>query len=171
MSNWDLYFREGIDWIASNSKCLSVKRGAIITREHSIVSTGYNGPPSGIEHCADKTGRGAYVYGKWQDSFFKGNKCPRQLAGFGSSEGLYLCPAAHAEQNAIANAARLGHMVKGCVLYTHKMPCRECSKNIINSGIIEVVVIEDKSYEDNLKEISGRDLLIEAKIKIREFCV
>jgi len=49
--NWDEYFLGVCKTIASNSKCLSRKIGAIIVRDKSIISTGYNGPPRGVPPC------------------------------------------------------------------------------------------------------------------------
>ena len=50
--NWDTYFLKVCETIALNSKCLSRKIGAIIVRDKSIISTGYNGPPSGVDPCS-----------------------------------------------------------------------------------------------------------------------
>jgi len=51
MNKWDLYFHSICIAVASKSPCLSRKIGAILVRDHSIVSTGYNGPPRGVPHC------------------------------------------------------------------------------------------------------------------------
>lgn len=46
----------------------------------------------------------------------------------------------HAERNAINNAALVGIPLKGCKLYTNGIPCAECARSIIQSGIKEVIV-------------------------------
>jgi len=51
--NWDTYFYNLCNAVSKNSKCLSRNLGAVITRDKYIISTGYNGPPSGGSHCSD----------------------------------------------------------------------------------------------------------------------
>lgn len=50
--------------------------------------------------------------------------------------------AVHAEANAVAFAARLGVSTAGATLYTTLSPCVDCSRLLINSGIIKVVFAE-----------------------------
>ena len=145
-SQWDNYFHGLCIAVASKSNCLSRQIGAVIVKDHSIVSTGYNGPPRGYPHC-------------------DGGKCPRQLKGYKSGEGLHECTAAHAEANAIVNAARNGVSTLGCTLYLNTMvPCKDCMILIINAGIIEIVCEELKLYH----EMSAR-LLAYTDIKVRTF--
>ena len=51
MNSWDRYFHTICEAVASKSPCLSRHIGAILVRDHSIVSTGFNGPSRGIPHC------------------------------------------------------------------------------------------------------------------------
>lgn len=136
--SWDEYFYNFCVTAASNSKCLSRKIGAVIVRDKTILSTGYNGPPRGIMTCdkrwlhdpeirkefntrvtekgrsdkqIEKTSflvQGKLGEGRWKDEF-KGI-CPRYVKdmGYGSGQGLEWCVAGHAERNAIVNAARMG---------------------------------------------------------------
>ena len=165
--SWDEYFFRIAQVVASNSKCLSRQIGAVLVKDKFIVSTGYNGPPAGVEHCADRNMRWA------KDGFLKWfpikdfkRTCTRRLLGYESGEGLNWCPAAHAERNAIDIAARLGHSTEGCTLYlTWLIPCLECAKSIINAGIVEVVVGGFGSYDK--EGITGKELLEGAKVKIR----
>tara|TARA_Y100000034_G_C6592817_1_gene257585 strand:- start:47 stop:550 length:504 start_codon:yes stop_codon:yes gene_type:complete len=160
--------------IASNSKCLSRKLGAVIIKDKYIISNGYNGPPRGCGHCDNPIYR-AKLYGIQQNcnadnTIFLDNlnKCPRRIMGFNSGEGLEYCQSSHAERNSIYTAARLGHSVDGSTMYLNWIiPCFECCKAIINSGITEVVVTELKDYEQI--GIIGRNLLEEANIKLREY--
>jgi len=136
--SWDLYFRTICDTVASKSPCLSRQIGAILVRDKSIVSTGYNGPPRGVDHCAD------------QIPFGEGLQCPRHAAGYASGEGLHLCPATHAEMNCIVNAARLGVSTLGTTLYMNCIiPCMECLKVLINAGVEEIVVDDTTFYSLN----------------------
>jgi deoxycytidylate deaminase len=54
MNRWDQYFYNLCETISANSKCLSRHLGAVLVRDKSIISTGYNGPPRGVLHCGDR---------------------------------------------------------------------------------------------------------------------
>jgi len=140
---WDRYFKNICLVVASNCKCHSRKIGAILVRDKTVVSTGYNGPPRGYPQC-------------------EGPKCPRQKLGYKTGEGLHMCPASHAEVNAIVNAARLGIEVKGTTMYmTCGLPCKDCLKYIINAGIRELVCSHTKPYDGLSQDIidCSRDIL------------
>ena len=125
-SRWDNYFYAVCQAVASKSACLSRQIGAIVVRDKSIVSTGYNGPPRNYPHCEPVDG-----------------ECPRHAKGYKSGEGLDECPATHAEANAIANAAKLGVSVDGAELYLNTIiPCKDCMALIVNAGIIRVICEE-----------------------------
>lgn len=170
MNRWDKYFYDLSNVIASQSKCLSRKVGAVIVRDKFIVSTGYNGPPIGVDPCWNRDEiindfnpclEGSPIPEGWKI------KCPRKVMGFKSGEGMEWCAAAHAERNAIDIAARLGHATEGCILYTNLIPCRECAKTIIQAGIKEVVVPSLEIYEKT--GITGKMMLEYGGVKIREY--
>jgi dCMP deaminase len=170
---WDKYFNLICDAVATKSPCLSRKIGAILVRDHSIVSTGYNGPPRGVPHCGrdryikDNTLFHAYVESltpPYSPLEFRGN-CPRKVMGFKSGEGMEWCPAQHAEENAISNAARLGVSTIGSTLYMNSViPCQKCFGTLINAGIVEIVIDEDKVYDKHTTY-----LIKNSNIKIRRF--
>ena len=140
---WDHYFLEICRTIAKNSKCQSRQLGAVIVRDKAIVATGYNGPARGVSHCTDP--------------------CPRRANGFKSGEGLHICPAAHAEANCIASAARNGVSTNGCTIYLNWLvPCKDCISLIINAGIIEVVTLTADFYDDLTERI-----VTESGLKVR----
>ena len=159
MNNWDAYFLNICIVVASNSKCLSRKLGAIIVRDKSIVSVGYNGPPRGVPQC-----------NQWPDYIQKYGDdilCPRRHMGYKTGEGMEFCPAAHAEANAINNAARNGVNVYNTTMYMNcPKSCSKCLTAIINSGIKEIVVTKDESkYESDIS-----DYMIETSgLKVREY--
>lgn len=137
---WDLRFLSICDELAKWSSCLSRQYGAVLVRDKVMISTGYNGPPRGVPHCSGE--RGGYA----EDSLFI---CPRKAKGYKSGEGLHLCPAIHAEENAILNAARIGVEVFGSTMYMNcSIPCKDCLKKIINVGIVELVCISFDLYDD-----------------------
>jgi len=120
MNRWDVYFYKICEAVASKSSCKSRQIGALLVRDKSIISTGYNGPARGIPHC--------------------GPVCPRKAAGLASGEGLNLCPAQHAEENCINNAARIGASTLGSTLYLNEIiPCKDCFNSLINAGAVEIV--------------------------------
>lgn len=152
-NNWDTYFMNLAKAVGENSKCESRHIGSIIVRDKRVISTGYNGPPSGIDKCWKRFGYGHSV-------------CPRRAMGFSSSEGIEHCVAAHSEVNAIVTAARTGVSVEGATLYCHcGPPCKACAAYIINSGIKEVVCLDKPEYQ---KEISSTKLMRDARLKVRK---
>ncbi len=168
---WDQYFLRIAKEVASNSKCLSRQIGALLVRDKSILSTGYNGPPRGVPHCNER-----YASDKHLISLLEKNVgaidqldtglCPRKHFGFGSGEGLNLCIASHAEVNTINNAARNGTCTLGATLYLSCdiLPCKSCLCEIINAGISEVVVAEYHPYDQ-----TSLYLLQHSGLKIRTY--
>jgi len=146
-------------------------------RDHSIVSTGYNGPPRGTPHCGyerfmkDKVlqqlsrGRGS---GGSETELIRtrfNTECPRKVFGYPSGTHMELCPAQHAEENAVSNAARLGVSVWSSTLYMNSViPCQKCFGTLINAGIIEIVIEKAEVYDKHTKF-----LIDNSSIKIRRF--
>lgn len=145
---WDPYFHKICEAVASKSPCLSRKIGAILVRDRSIVSTGYNGPPRRVPHCGhERFMKDSLLNSEIPDIRFR-NECPRRVMGFHSGEGMQWCPAQHAEENAVSNAARLGVPVYGTTLFMNSViPCQKCLGTLINAGIYEIVVDELDVYD------------------------
>lgn len=127
---WDEYFMEMAELTAKRSTCLRRHVGAVIVQNKHIIATGYNGAPRGLAHCAELGG------------------CLREKMGVPSGERHELCRALHAEQNAIIQAATLGHSIEGASMYITHQPCSICAKMIINAGIDKIVVKE--GYPDEM---------------------
>ena len=170
MSRWDSYFYRIAREVASNSKCLSRQIGAILVRDKSIVSTGYNGPPRGVPHCTDRYSCDphlaeclARIRGAAE---LDANVCPRRLLGYQSGQGLDLCIASHAEVNTINNAARQGIHTLGSTMYLSCsiLPCKNCLCEIINAGIVEVVTLEYQPYD-----LTSLFLIKHGGIKVRTY--
>lgn len=115
--------------VAQRSTCTRRYVGAILVKDKRIISTGYNGAPSGISHCLDVG-------------------CLREQQGIPSGERHELCRGLHAEQNAIIQASLHGTSPNGATLYCTNMPCSICTKMLINAGITEVFYRE--GYADTL---------------------
>ena len=112
------------------STCMRRKVGAVIVKDNRILSTGYNGAPSGIPNCIDNC-----------------NRCYRSAHNIPSGQMLDMCYAVHAEQNAIMNALKTGEDLKGAVIYINTYPCVTCFKLIVQSGIREVYYIDEYENE------------------------
>ena len=165
---WDLYFLRIAREVSKNSKCLSRKIGSVLVRDKSIISTGYNGPAIGVKHCNE---RPQSFYSSLEtpgqpviDDRMCYNECPRRHLGYKSGEGLHLCQAGHSERNALIQAAKNGISTLGTTLYCYcGIPCKDCSIEIVNAGIKELIcLVKDKNY-DNYSEV----ILNEAGIIIR----
>jgi dCMP deaminase len=153
-NRWHKYFYDLTLTVASNSQCLSRQIGAIITRDNLLLSTGYNGPPRGIPRCDQRydydqsLAKAMQDYVKPLTLWELKDRCPRQVLGYRSGEGLQLCPATHAEANAIVAAAYAGVSIAGGTMWLScNIPCSRCLCLIINAGIKRVVVAELKPYD------------------------
>lgn len=150
---WDAYFLKIARAVGENSKCLSRQIGAILVRDKSIISTGYNGPPRGVPHCSQRYACDTHLIRHLRDVHgsreFDTTLCPRRLLGYASGEGLNFCIASHAEVNCINNAARQGICTRGSTMFLSCdiLPCKNCLCEIINAGIEEVVVLEYQPYD------------------------
>ena len=128
--SWDEYFMEMAELTAKRSTCMRRQVGAVIVKDRHAIATGYNGAPRGIMHCEDRGG------------------CLRQQLNVPSGQRHELCMALHAEQNAIRQAAAMGHGIEGGTIYITHQPCAICAKMIINAGITRIVIRE--GYPDEL---------------------
>ena len=143
--NWDEYFMELANVVATRSNCSRRHVGAVIVRNRHILSTGYNGTPYNVKNC------------------FEGG-CPRCSGKAESGTHLDECLCVHAEQNAICQAAQHGHAIDGGTIYVTISPCLTCAKLLINAGIKEVVYSGEYAFLDTVK-----DIFTQAGIKHRRF--
>jgi len=178
---WDEWYLEMCRTVAKKSQCLSRQIGAVLVKDKTIISQGYNGPPRGVQPCDrrwlnDKGIRDAVKDFPQFDSltvrsdFFRDHlqgKCPRYIPemGFKSGQGLEWCVAGHAERNALINAARHGIATKDCKLYMDcGIPCTPCLVEIINAGIEEIIVIKMQYYD-----LSAEYVLKHSSLKCRVY--
>lgn len=132
---WDEYFLKIVEMVASRGSCDRGRTGCIITRDRRIVSTGYVGAPSGLPHC-DEVGHEMHT-----------------VTHEDGTQTSHCIRTAHAEQNAICEAARMGIALEGGTLYCKMAPCYTCAKMIINAGIKRVVCAQDYQASSRSKEI------------------
>ena len=130
--SWAEYFMVLALLSAPRSKDSGSQVGpCLVSREHKILSLGYNGMPTGCMDDSMPWGReGAPLDTKY----------------------MYVC---HAELNAILTSAQ-GDL-RGAKIYTTLFPCNECAKAIIQSGISEVVYLSDK-YADSEATVASKKM-------------
>ena len=139
--SWDAYFMNITALVAQRATCTRRAVGAIIVKDKRILTTGYNGAPTGIRHCLEVG-------------------CLREAMNIPSGERHELCRGIHAEQNAIIQAAYHGVSVKGASLYCTNQPCAICAKMIINAGIKKIYY--QSGYADSLSQ----EMLSEAGVEL-----
>ena len=140
--SWDECFMEMAKTVAKRSKDPNTQAGAIIVdRNRQIIASGYNGWIKGVE-----------------EGIFPWNR----VGPFLQTKYPYVV---HCEENAIYRSMK---EVRGGTLYTTLYPCNECAKSIIQTGIVEVVYLEDK-YPEKDEWIASKRLLEIAGIKVRKY--
>jgi dCMP deaminase len=171
--DWDSYFMSICDLVSQRSTCDKRNVGSVIVRDNIILSTGYNGSISGLEHCSspsryficssckkenDASHTRVFVRCTYCDYEFK------QLENVILYEGGHIIDdtgscirTVHAETNAIAHAAKFGISINKSILYTTDSPCWNCFKTIVSSGIREVVYkrLYKKSF-DRVTEFANK---------------
>lgn len=139
--SWETYFMDITRLVAKRSTCTRRAVGAIIVKDRRVLSTGYNGAPSHVTHCADVG-------------------CLRARMQVPSGERHELCRGIHAEQNAIIQAAYHGVSIKGAALFCTNQPCSICAKMIINAGISRIV------YQSGYADPLAVEMLNEAEVEL-----
>jgi dCMP deaminase len=111
-ASWDEYFMNIATEVATRSTCSRKHVGAVIVRDKTILSTGYNGSVRGLPHCDD------------DDHMMEDGHCVRTI---------------HAEVNAIIQSAKNGTRIDQANIYVTASPCWSCFKAIANAGINRVI--------------------------------
>lgn len=140
--SWDEYFIQLTRITATRSSCKRRHIGSVIVKDHRIISTGYNGSPSGMKHCLDLG-------------------CLRDERKIESGTRAEICRGLHAEQNALLFAR--GADLSDATLYCTNHPCVVCAKMIIQSGIRSVV------YENEYPDDLAKQFFKQSGVKIYKF--
>ncbi len=143
--SWDEYFMAIAGTVASRSNCVKRKVAAVVVKDRRIISTGYNGTPRGTRNCNE-------------------GGCPRCNELVEGGTRLDECLCSHGEENAISQAAYHGVSLRGATIYTTLSPCLQCTKLVINAGLIEVVYNADYPLGG-----LSLELLREAAVEVRKF--
>ena len=140
---WDEYFMGVAKLSGMRSKDPSTQVGCcIVSEDNKILSMGYNGFPLG---CSDDD----YPWAREGDPL--------------ETKYIYVT---HSELNAILNYR--GGNLEGAKLYVSLFPCNECAKAIIQSGIREVIYLDDK-YADTPSVMASKRMLNSAGVKFRRY--
>ena len=126
---WDEYFMGVARAAARRSTCDRAQVGAVIDNDNQILSTGYNGSPTGQPHCFDV------------GHLMEDGHCIRTI---------------HGEMNAVLMAARFGVAIKGAKIYVTHFPCYYCMKSLINAGIKEVCYAQAYRIDKRVKDMARR---------------
>ena len=110
-ASWDEYFMSIAQVVATRSTCPRKYVGAVLVRNRTILSTGYNGSIRGMPHCSDV------------GHMMENDHCVATI---------------HAEANAILQAAKNGVMIDGATLYVTASPCWNCFKASVNAGVVRI---------------------------------
>ena len=132
----DEYFITMAKLAASRGTCIRRKVGCIlVSKENQVLATGYNGVPSGFDHCID---------------------IPCEGAHYESGQGLDKCESIHAEMNAVINCKDVREIYTA---YCTTAPCVHCIKVLLNTGCKRLVMAEPYPHSEvsqRLWEQGGR---------------
>lgn len=113
---------------AKLSHCKRKQVGALIVKDDMIISDGYNGTPSGFDNCCEDKEGNTHWY------------------------------VLHAEANAILKVAKSTNNAKGATLYLTMSPCKDCSKLILQAGIVRLVYIRGYKDDSGIKFLKSAGL-------------
>ena len=140
--SWDEYFINIMHAVGARATCDRGRTGCVLVKDKHIISTGYVGAPAGCASC-DEVGHEMNTV--THDDGTQSKHCIRTT---------------HNEQNAIAQAARIGISTDGATLYCGMTPCYTCAKLLINAGVKRIVA--EKDYHAGAR---SKDLFKEAGVK------
>lgn len=141
--SWDEYFMAIAYLTATRSSCLHLNTGVVITKNKRIISTGYNGAPTGIK------------------SSLEHGFCNKEKHGIDfHTKGSGLCRGLHAEINAMNQTSM--EALKESTMYTLYHPCTPCAKSIIGNNIKKVIYSKIYKEEDSL----AKELFNEKGVKV-----
>ncbi len=142
----DEYFLKIASVVAERATCRRHHVGAVAVKNKHILSTGYNGAPSGSRDCLELG-------------------CLRDELKIPSGTRHEICRGIHAEQNVIIQASLHGVSLEGSTIYATHTPCVLCAKMLVNAKIEKLVSFG--SYNDSSFAELFREAGIEVVIKKR----
>jgi len=137
--SWDDYFLKMAETASLRSTCLRAQYGAVLVKNHTLISTGYNGAAAGVRSCLEL------------------GECVRERLKIPSGKNYEICHSVHAEANAIIRASF--DLMIDATLYIFGaqqakprsgMPCFMCWRMIFNAGIGKVVFLDDEGQKQTV---------------------
>lgn len=180
----DQMLMEIAEIVAKRGTCNRLQVGAVISKGGRIISTGYNGVPSGLPHCEHHEYTWSYPYHlddlpEWMHDaltswtmngggaiqpgtvFYKNLETVEIVYPGNRPGGCEL--AEHAERNAVAYAARYGHALEGADIHLTHAPCLACARTLVGAGIHTV------TYQTPYRLTEGVELLSAAGIDVHHY--
>lgn len=139
--DWDQYFMTQATLLSLRSTCTRLSVGAVIVRDRRVIAGGYNGSVSGDVHCIDE---GCYLV--------EGH-CVRTI---------------HAEMNAVLQCVKFGVATDGAEVYVTDFPCLQCTKMLLQSGIIKINYLRNYHNDQYAVELLKRKNVEIKQIKFSE---
>jgi dCMP deaminase len=142
--DFDEYALKIASVVGERATCLRHHMGAVAVKDKHILSTGYNGAPSGLRDCLELG-------------------CLRDAMDIPSGKQVEICRAVHAEQNVIIQAALHGVSIKGATIYCTHSPCVLCAKMLINAQISRFVSFGRYADDEFLTLFKEAGIMFELK--------
>lgn len=139
---WDKFFIQIAREVATRATCDRKHVGCLLVKENHILATGYNGSIPGMDHCDD------------EGHIMIEGSCVRTT---------------HAEQNALAQAAKYGTSINGATAYITCEPCWVCFKLLLTCGVKRMVYVEPYNSEDASLKEQKTNILHRMGIKYEQF--
>lgn len=146
----DKYYLDIAQEVSKESNCVRRQVGAVIVRGGVVVAKASNGTPAGVKPCSE-------------------GGCLRCQSGAVSGQEYEACLCTHAEQKAIARAAKNGESIDGALLYCTLRPCLTCAMACFESGIRHITYTQDITFardvEHAYKQLVAETGLTVAKLR------
>jgi len=185
-ASWDEYFMGMTQYIATRGTCDRKHVGAVLVRDHRILSTGYNGSIPGQPHCSDPEmfwectnchakytseppNEGGFGYICMQELSCAGKKVLGPLHGGHDMIDGHCIRTIHAEVNTISQAALVGTPTQGATLYCNTFPCYPCFKVIVAAGIQEMIYLDDYKASGAERVLEAAEALAKRGFRLRQF--
>ena len=149
MEQHDREFMDYSTKVAQDSNCRRRKVGAVIVLGELVVISAANGTPAGMTPCNE-------------------GGCKRCLLGAPSGESYDSCVCIHAEQSAIAQAARMGLHTEGATLYCTLRPCLTCLKVCLAAGIVDIIYNEDIQFQIDVED-TYKEFVLATGLKLTKY--
>jgi len=142
----DEYYLDIARQVSKESNCIRRQVGAVIVRESVVIARACNGTPAGVKPCSE-------------------GGCLRCQSGAVSGQEYEACLCTHAEQKAIAVAAKEGVSTEGGVLYCTLRPCLTCAMTCLESGIRHITYGDDILFAQDVED-AYRQLVVETGLVV-----